>query len=403
MMKFPPSVPLAEILKPVSRPERVDPEKTYRILGAHWYAEGLYVKDTLLGSQIRADKVFRVEEGNFVYNRLFAWKGSFAVATETNAGCYVSNEFPCFAINKDRADAKFLWRYFSRVSAWEEALGLSTGGTSTSRNRLKEEKFLAMEIPLPSLPEQQRIVARIEELAAKINEARGLREKSAGETKALIPRATSRLVDDAGWSSQQLGDLLVESPRNGLSPKREVENGGRSMLRINAVSSSPTRFVDLTALKMVEVQDDEAAPFELRCDDVFIVRYNGDLNRVAKAAIYKGSESSRSIFPDKLMRLRPDHSKIIPDFLVYALGSRSVRQQIEQFGKTTAGNIGISGANAKSFRVPVPQIQDQHRIVAELDAIQSQVDTLKKLQTQTAAELDALLPSILDKAFKGEL
>ena len=154
------------------------------------------MKDTLLGSQIRADKVFRVEQGDFVYNRLFAWKGSFAVATEANAGCYVSNEFPCFFVNSDRADANFLWHYFSRVSAWEEALGLSTGGTPTSRNRLKEEKFLAMEVPLPSFPEQRRIVARIEEVAAKINEARTLRINSANETEAILRSAVTRLDQD---------------------------------------------------------------------------------------------------------------------------------------------------------------------------------------------------------------
>ena len=48
-------------------------------------------------------------------------------------------------------------------------------------------------------------------------------------------------------------------------------------------------------------------------------------------------------------------------------------------------------------------ISEQCRIVAELDALQVRVDALKKLQAETAAELDALLPSILDKAFKGEL
>jgi type I restriction enzyme S subunit len=45
----------------------------------------------------------------------------------------------------------------------------------------------------------------------------------------------------------------------------------------------------------------------------------------------------------------------------------------------------------------------QRRIVAELDALQAEVDALKRLQAETAAELDALLPSILDRAFKGEL
>ena len=103
------------------------------------------------------------------------------------------------------------------------------------------------------------------------------------------------------------------------------------------------------------------------------------------------------------MRLRPDRTKMSPDFLVYALIAPSVRSQVEEIGKTTAGNIGISGANAKSFIVSVPPIDQQNRIVAELDALQAKVDALKKLQTDTSAELDALLPSILDKAFKGEL
>ena len=46
---------------------------------------------------------------------------------------------------------------------------------------------------------------------------------------------------------------------------------------------------------------------------------------------------------------------------------------------------------------------EQRRIVAELDALQAEVDVLKRLQAETAAELDALLPAILDRAFKGEL
>jgi restriction endonuclease S subunit len=54
-------------------------------------------------------------------------------------------------------------------------------------------------------------------------------------------------------------------------------------------------------------------------------------------------------------------------------------------------------------KVPVPLPPEQRRIVADLDALQSQVDAMKRLQTETAAELDALLPAILDRAFKGGL
>ena len=48
-------------------------------------------------------------------------------------------------------------------------------------------------------------------------------------------------------------------------------------------------------------------------------------------------------------------------------------------------------------------VSERHRIVAELDALQAEVDALKRLQAETAAELDALLPALLDRAFKGEL
>jgi type I restriction enzyme S subunit len=147
-----PIVRLGEVLKSISRPETVQAHKTYNILGSHWYAKGLYTKAVLIGTEIKASKVFRVEKDDFVYNRLFGWKGSFAVATDVNHNCYVSNEFPCFIIDHGRLDKRYLWRYFSRESAWLEALGLSSGGTPTSRNRLKENKLLAMKIPLPPSP-----------------------------------------------------------------------------------------------------------------------------------------------------------------------------------------------------------------------------------------------------------
>ena len=63
----------------------------------------------------------------------------------------------------------------------------------------------------------------------------------------------------------------------------------------------------------------------------------------------------------------------------------------------------INQERIAAFEISVPPLAEQRRIVADLDALQAHVDALKKLQAETAAELDTLLPSILDKAFKGEL
>ena len=57
----------------------------------------------------------------------------------------------------------------------------------------------------------------------------------------------------------------------------------------------------------------------------------------------------------------------------------------------------------RDLTIPIPSLTEQRRIVAELDTMQAEVAKLKSLQSEIAAEIDALLPSILDHAFRGEL
>ena len=65
--------------------------------------------------------------------------------------------------------------------------------------------------------------------------------------------------------------------------------------------------------------------------------------------------------------------------------------------------VGINLKDVRTLRLPLPPLPEQHRIVAILDALQAEVEKLKRLQAETAAELDALLPSVLSRAFAGEL
>ena len=55
------------------------------------------------------------------------------------------------------------------------------------------------------------------------------------------------------------------------------------------------------------------------------------------------------------------------------------------------------------MEIPVPPLSEQRRVFAELNALQAELDSLSHLQAEAASELEALLPAILDRAFKGEL
>ena len=63
----------------------------------------------------------------------------------------------------------------------------------------------------------------------------------------------------------------------------------------------------------------------------------------------------------------------------------------------------ISKEKVLNLRLPPFALPAQRRIMSELDALQQEVDALKRLQAETAVELDALIPSVLDRAFSGEL
>ncbi|MFZ3170224.1 MAG: restriction endonuclease subunit S [Candidatus Methanoperedens sp.] len=85
------------------------------------------------------------------------------------------------------------------------------------------------------------------------------------------------------------------------------------------------------------------------------------------------------------------------------VNSPSAREYIEKTAITTAGQFTINQTMLSHIPIPIPPLPEQLRIVAYLDELQAKVDALRRLQAETGAELDALLPAVLDRAFKGEL
>jgi restriction endonuclease S subunit len=97
------------------------------------------------------------------------------------------------------------------------------------------------------------------------------------------------------------------------------------------------------------------------------------------------------------------HDVVDARFFVSVWNSAKMRLWIEDKAKTTSGIWKINQSHTESAQMPLPSISEQQRIVRELDTLREKVNSVKALQSETAAELDAMLPATLDKAFKGEL
>jgi type I restriction enzyme S subunit len=219
----------------------------------------------------------------------------------------------------------------------------------------------------------------------------------------LSPRESDLLFDRDCWPKFPLEEVLREKTVNGLSPRPSDSPPGTPILRISAATSRTDAVIDEKDFKYLPVGKTEANKYKLERGDLLACRFNGNLHYVGRFALYQGYLNKSHLYPDKLIRIRVNQDMVMPEFVCFAMNSSKGRKIIESFCATTAGNIGISAGNLRTVPVPVPSLSEQRRIVAYLNDLQAKIESLKRLQSETADELDALLPSVLDKAFRGEL
>jgi type I restriction enzyme S subunit len=100
--------------------------------------------------------------------------------------------------------------------------------------------------------------------------------------------------------------------------------------------------------------------------------------------------------------MRPK-TNLLAEWLHVIVRHRDFRDDAAAHFKGTAGQQRVPQSFLENKLIPIPPISEQRRIIAYLYDIQSKIDKLRKVQAETQKELDALTPSILDKAFKGEL
>jgi len=389
-------VRLGEVLKSTGRGESVDPTKTYRLLGVRLDGLGSFLRETVTGVQTSASKLFRVSKGDFIYSRLFACRGAFGVISQKLDGCFVSGEFPTYVPVPGRIDVDYLKYWFRLPTVIASVDADCAGSTPLTRNRFKENFFLALEIPLPPISEQRRIVTRIEDLATQIAEACGLRENASEQVEALVARASgSHFVQD--FPKIRLADACSLITDGTHQTPRYIEDGH---VFLSAQNVKPFRFMP-DKFRRVSLEDYRScvARVKPRIGDVLMTRVGAGIGEAA--AIDREIDFA---FYVSLALLRPIPETVSPNYLVHWLnspdGRANTRRQTLGRGHSQ-GNLNLK--LLRDIQVPVPAIYEQNRIVAELDGLQGEVDALKQLQQETSKQLNALLPSILDKAFKGEL
>jgi Type I restriction-modification system methyltransferase subunit len=176
---------LSELLEEVGEKEALLPQQMYKLLGVRWWGGGAFIREEKRGKDIKAKYLFTTMPYNLIYNRLFAFRGSFAILGEEHSDGYVSNEFPMFSAKADVIEPKLTLKYIVHCLNSPHFLNivdkLSTGSTKQSRNRFSQKEFLKLKVSLPQGAELRTLV----ELLDKSVELRFKQEELSEQLKSF--------------------------------------------------------------------------------------------------------------------------------------------------------------------------------------------------------------------------
>lgn len=170
-----PIVKLHDVARQVQRPETPQPGTSYRQIGVRLWGQDAYQRVNIEGSNTKYSTLFLVREGDIVVNKIWARNGSMSVITQELDGSFGSSEFPTYEVDKSALLPEWFAWFSKTRPLWIQCENLSRG--TSGQNRLRPIQFLQVQIPLPPLDEQRRIVARLDRVAVMVGRARRLLER----------------------------------------------------------------------------------------------------------------------------------------------------------------------------------------------------------------------------------
>ena len=265
------------------------------------------------------------------------------------------------------------------------------------------------DVLLPPLPEQERIVSRIEELFSELDNA----VETLNATKSQLRLYKQAVLKDAfdgnltNSGAPEIKELasFIEQPRYGTSKKCNYQDditAYTEVYRIPNIDAS-TGTLDKSDLKYAQFDEDEIEKLSLKYGDILIIRSNGSPSIVGTAAMVREQDIT-GLFAGYLIRIRiSDHERLSPKYLLRYLSSYDARRYIENVSKSTSGVNNVNAQEIKKIKVPYFEKEIQDQIIYAIESRLSAYVNIEKTVNHALQQASAMRQSILKQAFEGGL
>ncbi len=397
---------MREVVHQVSEKVKVEKASQYKLIGVRWYGEGTFHRETVTGDEISATYLTPVIPNAFIYNRLFAWKESFAVVPPEHTGHFVSNEFPQFVVDESRILARYLYLFFTLDSTIRAVNAASIGSAAVSRNRFKEEEFLKFEIPLPPLEMQRVIVARWQQAQADVEEAKASLRKVIDDLDSFLVKQYHAVckqdIIHRRWIATTWKDI----------DRWDVKTTRATTFRAATPSFRPLGDFAEEATELIKPWEQPEKDWPVygvnNKEGVFFSHYqkgqdfNAAYKRIRKNWFFhnptRSSVGSLGIVPDV-----PEDALTSPEYQVWRIKQGMVPGYVDvlintpffisliQFHRVGAVKQRLYVENLLEIRVPDVSEDDQLRVAAARETALQQVTEARVKAETTKAEVEALI------------
>lgn len=321
---------------------------------------------------------------------------------------YMGSTFRILNISK-QFDEMYI-RYF--IDIFREELKKNKIGSAIPHHN--KELFYGLQFPLPPLPEQHRIVERIESLFSKLDEAKEKAQevidsfetrKAAILHKAFTGELTAKWREENGvgfdsWEKYSFGDIItgIEAGKNRKAEERPPEKHEFGIVKVSAVTWGE---FDENESKTCLADDQWNEKVQIKPNDFLFSRAN-TIQLVGNCVIVN-AVSKRLMLSDKILRLSFNQN-ITPKYILYFTRSQLYRKQVEILASGNQESMrNISQKNMKLIIFSKPKQDEQNEIVRILDDIFDKENKEKEAAETVIDQIDTMKKAILSRAFRGEL
>lgn len=287
-------------------------------------------------------------------------------------------------------DRRYL-SYFLRCASTVARISERTAGARMPRADM--DFVLGLQMPLPPLDEQRRIV----DLLARAEGIVRLRREAQKKAQAIIPALFLDMFGDPatnpkGWEVITLGDVLCATDY-GSSTKASETGAGLPLIRMSNVTYSGD--LDLSDLKYVELAPAEIDRYSLRAGDLLFNRTNSK-ELVGKTGLWEGSMAA--VAASYFIRLRVVERKALPFYLWAFMNTRHMKRVLFDTARGAIGQANINSKELKSFLVPLPPLALQERFEERSRAVHS----IAAVQGEAVVKADTTFQALLGTVFSEQ-